>query len=67
MSRMGVTISNVEDLAKQNKIKYGAVSGGSTQGFFRDSNFSLYQRMWSAMESMEPSPFVKKCQSFMNN
>lgn len=58
MSRMGVTIESAEDLAKQIKIKYGAVSGGSTLQFFKDSNFSTFQRMWSAMESMDPSPFV---------
>lgn len=32
---------------------------GSTESFFATSNFSLYQRMWSAMESAEPSVFVK--------
>lgn len=58
MSRMGVTIENAEDLAKQTKIKYGGVQGGSTLNFFKDSNFSIYNRMWSAMESMEPSPFM---------
>lgn len=58
MSRMGVTIESADDLAKQTKIKYGAVIGGSTLQFFKDSNFSTYQRMWSAMESMDPSPFV---------
>lgn len=44
MSRMGVTIESAEDLAKQTKIKYGAVLGGSTLQFFKDSNFSTYQR-----------------------
>lgn len=58
MSRMGVSIESADDLAKQTKVKYGAVLGGSTLQFFKDSNFSTYQRMWSAMESMEPSPFV---------
>lgn len=58
MSRMGVDIKNAEDLAKQTKIQYGAVMGGSTLQFFKDSKLSTYQRMWSAMESMDPSPFV---------
>lgn len=62
MSRMEVSINNAEDLAKQQKIKYGAVAGGSTLQFFRDSNFSTYQRMWSAMESFAPSPFVSSNQ-----
>lgn len=59
MSRMDASIESAEDLAKQTKIKYGAMDGGSTMGFFRDSNFSLYQRMWSAMESAEQSVFVE--------
>nr|XP_023026162.1 glutamate receptor ionotropic, kainate 2-like [Leptinotarsa decemlineata] len=44
------SINNVEDLAKQNKVKYGLVKGGSTEYFFRNSNFTTYQRMWSVME-----------------
>jgi hypothetical protein len=36
-------IENVEDLAKQTKIKYGVVSGGSTEQFFRvDFLFVFY-------------------------
>lgn len=58
-SRQGNTITSAEDLAAQNKIKYGVMSGGSTQGFFRDSNFSTYQKMWTAMESASPSVFTK--------
>lgn len=58
MSRMDVSIESAADLAKQTKIKYGAMMGGSTLSFFKESNFSLYQRMWSAMESAEPSVFV---------
>lgn len=37
MSRMGTSIKGAEDLASQNKIKYGAVTGGSTMSFFRVS------------------------------
>lgn len=58
MSRMDVSIESAADLAKQSKIKYGAVIGGSTLSFFKESNFSTYQRMWSAMESADPSVFV---------
>nr|XP_008193919.1 PREDICTED: glutamate receptor ionotropic, kainate 2 [Tribolium castaneum] len=50
-------INSAEDLAKQTKIKYGTLDGGSTQGFFRESNYSLYQRMWTAMEQAKPSVF----------
>ncbi|XP_017064350.1 glutamate receptor ionotropic, kainate 2 [Drosophila eugracilis] len=58
-SRQGNSINSAEDLAAQNKIKYGAMAGGSTMGFFRDSNFSTYQKMWTAMESASPSVFTK--------
>jgi len=33
--KMDTPIKNVEDLAKQTKIKYGSVKGGSTSTFFR--------------------------------
>lgn len=58
-SRQASSINNAEDLAAQNKIKYGALLGGSTMGFFRDSNFSTYQKMWTAMDSARPSVFTK--------
>lgn len=51
MDRMGSTIDGAEDLAKQSTVKYGAMVGGSTMRFFKESNFSTYQRMWAAMES----------------
>ncbi|KAJ8970837.1 hypothetical protein NQ317_000711 [Molorchus minor] len=51
VERMDSPIESAEDLAKQTKIKYGAVKDGSTAAFFRDSNFSTYQRMWAFMES----------------
>jgi glutamate receptor, ionotropic, invertebrate len=35
MERMDASIESAEDLAKQSKIKYGAVKGGSTLGFFK--------------------------------
>lgn len=58
VERMDSPIESAEDLAKQTKIKYGALGGGSTASFFRDSNFSTYQRMWSFMESTRPSVFT---------
>jgi len=42
-------IQSVEDLAKQHKIKYGTVQGGSTAAFFRDSENHLYSEMWANM------------------
>ncbi|XP_075219248.1 glutamate receptor ionotropic, kainate 2-like isoform X3 [Lycorma delicatula] len=59
MERMDAPITGVDDLVNQNKIKYGLLRGGSTANFFRDSNVSIYQRMWSTMESSQPSVFVK--------
>ncbi|CAH1400969.1 unnamed protein product [Nezara viridula] len=59
MDRMEATIGSVEDLANQNKIKYGVLKGGSSANFFRDSNVSLYQKIWSQMESARPSVFTK--------
>lgn len=35
VERMDSPIENAEDLAKQTKIKYGALRGGSTAAFFR--------------------------------
>ncbi|KAG4074265.1 hypothetical protein HA402_008674 [Bradysia odoriphaga] len=58
VERMDSPIESAEDLAKQTKIKYGALYGGSTASFFRDSNFTTYQRMWSFMESARPSVFT---------
>ncbi|XP_029035806.1 glutamate receptor ionotropic, kainate 2-like [Osmia bicornis bicornis] len=59
VDKMDTPIKGVEDLAKQTKIKYGAVDGGSTSAFFRDSNYSTYQRMWAAMMETRPSVFTK--------
>ncbi|XP_072764014.1 glutamate receptor ionotropic, kainate 2 [Anoplolepis gracilipes] len=55
--KMDTPIKGVEDLAKQTKIKYGSVKGGSTAAFFRDSNYSTYKRMYSAMIESRPSVF----------
>ncbi|XP_076302243.1 glutamate receptor ionotropic, kainate 2-like, partial [Lasioglossum baleicum] len=59
VDKMDNPIKGVEDLAKQTKVKYGAVLGGSTSAFFRDSNYSTYQRMWAAMMEARPSVFTK--------
>lgn len=59
MERMGPTIESAEDLAKQTKIKYGAVENGATSSFFEKSNFSTYHRMWVNMQSQDESVFVK--------
>ncbi|XP_055382987.1 glutamate receptor ionotropic, kainate 2 [Condylostylus longicornis] len=58
VERMDSPIESAEDLAKQTRIKYGALKGGSTAAFFRESKISTYQRMWSFMESARPSVFT---------
>ncbi|XP_021362769.1 glutamate receptor ionotropic, kainate 2-like isoform X3 [Mizuhopecten yessoensis] len=63
VERMVSDISSVEDLAKQTKIKYGTLNGGSTKNFFASSKFPIYQRMWNFMKSAEPSVFVNKSQN----
>ncbi|XP_074036325.1 glutamate receptor ionotropic, kainate 2 [Leptinotarsa decemlineata] len=50
-------IDGAEALSKQTKIKYGLLTGGSTESFFRNSNFSTYQRMWLNMQQFRPSVF----------
>lgn len=42
-------IENVDDLANQNEIKYGAKSGGSTLGFFANSANPTYKKMHKYM------------------
>jgi len=34
-AQMDTPIKNVEDLARQTKIKYGSIEGGATASFFR--------------------------------
>uniref|UniRef100_A0A158QGX0 Glutamate receptor ionotropic, kainate 2 n=1 Tax=Rodentolepis nana TaxID=102285 RepID=A0A158QGX0_RODNA len=51
VERLQAPIEDVNDLAKQTKIKYGTRSGGSSAAFFSKSNQSIYQRMWQFMSS----------------
>ncbi|CAF1245495.1 unnamed protein product [Rotaria sordida] len=43
-------IESVEDLAKQQEIKYGSVRNGTTAAFFEKSNVSIFQHMWAVMQ-----------------
>ncbi|CAM4762379.1 unnamed protein product [Rotaria magnacalcarata] len=49
--RLKSPIDDIEALAKQTGIKYGALKGGSTEQFFRSSKIPLYERMWYYMSS----------------
>lgn len=57
--RIETTIESAEDLEQQTAIKYGAMLGGSTLGFFRESNYSTYHRMWSTMEANADAVLVR--------
>lgn len=52
-------ISDVTDLARQFRIKYGTILGGSSLSFFKNSQVGLYQRMYANMESALPRVHVK--------
>ncbi|KRZ01948.1 Glutamate receptor ionotropic, kainate 2 [Trichinella zimbabwensis] len=58
VERMEYTINSAEDLVKQTKIRYGTLNRGSTMQFFKDSKIPVYEKMWMAMKSSEPSVFV---------
>ena len=45
-------IESVEALAAQQEIWYGALEGGSTAGFFENSNNDVYQTLWQFMSCM---------------
>lgn len=59
VDKMDTVFKNVEDLAKQTKIKYGCIEGGSTLSFFEHSNYSTYQKMYASMKEARPSVFTK--------
>lgn len=46
VERMDSPIESAEDLAKQTKIKYGALRGGSTAAFFRVSGTFMSLGKW---------------------
>ncbi|CAF2405670.1 unnamed protein product [Rotaria sp. Silwood2] len=43
-------IASVEELAKQEDIKYGSVRNGTTAAFFEKANVSIFQHMWAVMQ-----------------
>ncbi|KAL3210159.1 hypothetical protein MRX96_052252 [Rhipicephalus microplus] len=57
--RMTAPIENANDLAKQTKIAYGCLDGGSTYRFFENSDNPLIKRMWTTMNAVRPSAFTK--------
>ncbi|XP_077488765.1 glutamate receptor ionotropic, kainate 2-like isoform X2 [Amblyomma americanum] len=55
--RMTAPIENANDLAKQTKISYGCLEGGSTYRFFKNSDNPLIKRMWTTMSTARPTAF----------
>ena len=51
VDRMVAPINSADDLASQTEIEYGALEGGSTVQFLRNSKISVYSRMWEFMSS----------------
>ncbi|KAI3380757.1 hypothetical protein SNEBB_005673 [Seison nebaliae] len=51
VQRMVSPIQNADDLSKQTEIKYGSLSGGSSESFFMESKIPTYERMWNFMDS----------------
>ncbi|XP_054720355.1 glutamate receptor ionotropic, kainate 2-like isoform X2 [Uloborus diversus] len=51
-------IESAEDLANQVKIKYGCLAGGSTSGFFQNSNMTTYKRMYKFMQENAEEVYV---------
>ena len=51
VDRMVAPINSADDLASQTEIEYGALEGGSTVQFLKNSKISVYSRMWEFMSS----------------
>ena len=58
---MSEPIKNVEDLSKQNKIKYGLVRGGATESFFKVERFFV-EILISQLLTIFYSKFLKGIQ-----
>lgn len=56
--KMDDSINSVEDLAQQTKVSYGALKNGATYSFFKNSNTSLYQRLFNTMADANPTVFT---------
>lgn len=59
VERLVSPIEGVEDLAKQTSIQYGCLQSGSTQAFFKESEFPTYKKMWHVMQAARPSVFAE--------
>lgn len=62
VERLVSPIESVGDLAKQTTIQYGSLQSGSTQSFFKESEFPTYKKMWHVMQAARPSVFAESNQ-----
>nr|XP_040563433.1 glutamate receptor ionotropic, kainate 1-like [Lepeophtheirus salmonis] len=58
IERLESPINSATDLASQSKIRYGAVSSGSTAAFFESSTNEVYDKMWRFMSRHEDEVMV---------
>ncbi|CAF1156157.1 unnamed protein product [Adineta steineri] len=57
VEKLVTPIESVEDLAKQQEIKYGSVRNGTTSAFFEKSNVTVFQHMWAVMQRSSSEVF----------
>ncbi|CAG5128437.1 unnamed protein product, partial [Candidula unifasciata] len=62
IERMEIPVNSADDLLKQSEIQYGIIANGSTEEFFKNSNVTVYSKMWNYMKDAQPSVFVKTTQ-----
>lgn len=57
--KMEGSITSIEDLAEQTKVKFGTMEGGSTYFFFAESNETTYRLAYNLMQNNDPSVYTK--------
>lgn len=66
IERMEIPINSADDLIKQSEIQFGIIANGSTEEFFKNSNVTVYSKMWNIMKDAQPSVFVKTTEEGVN-
>ncbi|XP_041357415.1 glutamate receptor 2-like [Gigantopelta aegis] len=59
IERLVVPIDSADDLLKHPEIRYGTRENGSTFEFFKNSEVSVYAKMWNVMMDAVPSVFTR--------
>lgn len=52
--------NDIEELFLQNNVKFGLIPGGSTESFFRNSNFHIYQKIWKTIEFGNQNELIQR-------